>query len=126
VVEAPPDWKMLEAPFGSGLDESLRAVDASGRRLEEDGSQRMTESLDPEAEGDPGERTTHVFKGKVAQARLDVADEWAEVDLSYDLAPSPRLPAGDAGTKPAGGDQGGPTVRPTAVKRLAKGRPAAR
>ena len=121
VVEAQPGWKMLEAPFGSDLDEALRAFDASGKRVEEDASQRLSESLDS-----GGERTTHTFKGKVAQARLDVVDEWAEMDVSYDLAPSPKLAAGDAGTKPAGGDEGGPSVHPAVVRRLAKGMPTAR
>ena len=86
----------------------------------------MTHFLDAEAGQDSGKHTTHVFKGKVAQARLDVVDEWAEVDLSYDLPPSPKLPAADAGTKPAGGDEGGSAVHPTTVRRLAKGKPATR
>jgi hypothetical protein len=126
VVESQPGWKMLDAPFGSGFDEALRAFDASGRRLEEDGAQRMTQSFDPEAGQGASQRTTHVFKAKVAQARLDVVEEWAEVELSYDLAPSPKLPAAGAGTKPAGGDEGGPAVHPTAVRRLAKAKAAPR
>jgi hypothetical protein len=115
VVEADAGWKMLEAPFGSGLEESLRVLDGSGRRLEEDNAQRVMESLDGGRQ-----RTTHVFKGKVAQARLDVVDEWADVELDYDLPPSPKLPAEGAGTKPAGGDEGGPSVPPTVVRRLPK------
>jgi len=52
-----------------------------------------------------------------AQAKVDVIDEWAEVDLAYDLPPMAKLPAEGAGTKPAGGDEGGPTVKPSAVRR---------
>lgn len=55
-----------------------------------------------------------------------MVDEWAELELSYDLAPSPKLPVADVGTKPAGGDEGGPAVHPTTVRRLAKGKPAIR
>ncbi len=121
VVEGQPGWKMLEPPFGSDLDAALRAFDASGKRLEEDSSQQMSETLDA-----GGERTTHAFKGKVAQARLDVVEEWAEMDLSYDLPPSPLLARDAAGTKPAGGDEGGPAVHPSAVRREPKGAPPAR
>jgi hypothetical protein len=121
VVEAQPGWKMLEPPFGSDLDVALRVFDASGKRLEEDSSQQMSETLNA-----GGQRTTHAFKGKIAQARLDVVEEWAEMDLSYDLPPSPLLATDAAGTKPAGGDEGGPTVHPSAVRREAKGSPPAR
>jgi hypothetical protein len=113
VFDAPAGWKMLEAPFGSGMEDPLRAYDAAGKRLEEDGSQRLMETRD-----DGGQKTTHVFKGKVAQVKLDVIDEWAEVDLAYDLPPMAKLPADSAGMKPAGGDEGGASVKPTAVRRV--------
>lgn len=113
VVDAPAGWKMLEARFGSGLEEPLRVYDAAGKRLEEDQSQRLMQTRD-----DGGQTTTHVFKGKVSQVKLDVVDEWAEVDLSYDLPPMAKLPAEGAGTKPAGGDEGGPAIKPTAVRRV--------
>jgi len=113
VVDAPSGWKMLEAPFNAGLDEPLRVYDAAGKRLEEDRSQQLMEGRD-----DGSQKTTHVFKGKVAQVKLDVIDEWAEVDLAYDLPPMAKLPAEGAGTKPAGGDEGGPAVKPTAVRRM--------
>jgi hypothetical protein len=118
VVEAEPGWKMLEVPFQSGLEDPLRVLDGTGRRLEEDSAQRLMESLEGGAR-----RTTLVFKGKIAEARLDVVDEWAEVELDYDLPPSPKLPPEGAGTKPVGGDEGGPSVHPTVVRRLPKGRP---
>jgi hypothetical protein len=114
VVEAPSDWKMLEAPFDSGLDDALRAYDAAGKRLEEDSSKRKSES------SPTGARTTHVFKGAVAQARVDAIDEWAEFDVAYDLAPGPKLSAEGAGQKPAGGGVSGPEIHPTAVRRLPK------
>jgi hypothetical protein len=113
VIDAPAGWKMLEAPFGSGMEEPLRVFDADGKRLEEDQSQRLMQTRE-----DGGQTTTRVFKGKVAQAKLDVIDEWAEVDLAYDLPPMAKLPAEGAGQKPAGGDEGGPTVKPTAVRRV--------
>ncbi len=64
------------------------------------------------------QKTTRVFKGKVAQVKLDLIDEWAAVDLAYDLPPMAKLPAEGAGMKPAGGDEGGPAVKPTAVRRV--------
>jgi hypothetical protein len=106
-------WKMLEARFGSGLEEPLRVYDAAGKRLEEDGSQRLMQGRE-----DGGQKTTHVFKGNLALVKLDVIDEWAEVDLAYDLPPMAKLPAEGAGTRPAGGDEGGPAIRPTAVRRV--------
>jgi hypothetical protein len=115
VLESQPGWKMLEAPFDSGLDDALRAFDASGKRLEEDPSRETTS--DPN-----GTRTTLVFKGTVAQARIDVVDEWAEFDIAYDLVPAPKLPAADAGQKPAGGDVSGPGIHPAAVRRIPKGK----
>jgi hypothetical protein len=113
IIDAPAGWKMLEAPFNSGMEEPLRVYDAAGKRLEEDGSQRLMQGRE-----DGGQKTTHVFKGKVAQVKLDVIDEWAEVDLAYDLPPMAKLPADGAGTKPAGGDEGGPSIKPTAVRRV--------
>lgn len=113
IVDAPAGWKMLEAPFNSGLEEPLRVYDASGKRLEEDRPQQLMEGRE-----DGGQKTTHVFKGKVAQVKLDVIDEWAEADLAYDLAPMAKLPAEGAGMTPAGGDEGGPAVKPTAVRRV--------
>lgn len=114
VVEGPAGWKMLEAPFDSGLDETLRAYDAAGKRLEEDESKRQTES------SPAGTRTAHVFKGTVAQARLDVADEWAEFDVAYDLAPAAKLPADSAGQRAANEGVSGPEIHPTAVRRVPK------
>jgi hypothetical protein len=114
VVDAPGDWKMLEAPFGSGLDHPLRAYDAAGKRLEEDQGKQLMETTATTM------RTTRVFKGAVAQAKLDVVDEWADVDLAYDLPPAPKLPAGDAGTKPANAGISGPAAHPTAVRRIPK------
>jgi hypothetical protein len=73
-----------------------------------------------ESTPDGGSSTTLVFKGTVAQAQLDVIDEWAEFDIAYDLAPAPKLPAADAGTKPPGGGVSGPGVHPTVVRRLPK------
>ena len=112
IVESPGNWKMLETPFGSGFEEPLRAYNAAGKRLEEDPGQRLQES------GETGTRTTRVFKGAVSQVRLDVVDEWAEMDVAYDLAPLPKLPADKAGMTPEGGAVGGPSVHPTAVRRV--------
>jgi len=114
VVDSPPGWKMLEAPFGAGLDEPLRVYDAAGKRLEEDRSQQETDMSGPVT------HTTRVFKGTIAQVKLDAVDEWAEVELPYDLPPAPKLPAGDAGTKPANAGISGAAVHPTVVRRLPK------
>jgi hypothetical protein len=115
VLDTQAGWKMLEVPFDSGLDEPLRVFDASGKRLAEDPS-KMVMTSGPSG----GSRETRTFKGTVAQARLDVVDEWAEFDIAYDLAPGPKLPAADAGTKPEGRGVSGPGVHPTAVRRLPK------
>ena len=112
IVDAPNNWKVLDTPFGAGLEEPLRAYGAGGKRLEEDSSQRLQES------GETGTRTTRVFKGTVSQVRLDVVDEWAEMDVAYDLPPLTKLPADKAGMTPEGGAIGGPAVHPTAVRRV--------
>lgn len=114
VVESPGNWKPLEPPFQSGLDKALRVYDAAGKRLEEDPSKQLMESSETSM------RTTRVFKGTIAQVKLDAVDEWAEVDLAYDLPPAPKLPAGDAGTKPANAGIAGAAVHPGAVRRLPK------
>jgi hypothetical protein len=114
LVVSPNDWKMLEPPFDSGLDDALRAYDAAGKRLEEDSSKRQTES------SPAGTRTTHVFKGTVAQARIDVVDEWAEFDVAYDLAPAAKLPADKAGQTAPNEGVSGPEIHPTAVRRVPK------
>jgi hypothetical protein len=114
LVESPAGWKSLEAPFDSGLDDSLRAYDAAGKRLEEDSSKRQTES------SPAGTRTTYVFKGVVAQARMDVVDEWAEFDIPYDLAPAAKLPADKAGQTAANEGVSGPEIHPKAVRRVPK------
>ena len=96
VLDTQAGWKMIEVPFDSGLDEPLRVFDAAGKRLEEDQSKMTKES----APSGGGARETRVFKGAVAQVRLHAVDQWAELDVAYDLAPGPKLPEGDAGTKP--------------------------
>ena len=52
IVDAPSGWKMLEAPFNSGLEEPLRVYDAAGKRLEEDRSQQLMEGRDDGGQND--------------------------------------------------------------------------
>src|SRR6185503_18001487 len=46
VIDAPAGWKMLEAPFESGMEDPLRVYDAAGKRLEEDRSQQLMQTRD--------------------------------------------------------------------------------
>jgi hypothetical protein len=73
--------------------EQFRAVDASGRRLEQHPwkgfSMRGGVSLD-----------TYAFWGEVAEVRIDVVEEWAELEISYSLPSIDPLPAARAGSAP--------------------------
>jgi hypothetical protein len=73
--------------------EQFRAVDASGRRLEQNPwkgfSMRGGVSFD-----------TYAFWGEVAELRIDVVEEWAELEISYSLPSIEPLPAARAGTAP--------------------------
>jgi hypothetical protein len=65
-------------------------------------------------------RTTHVFKGTVAEVRVDMVDEWAEFDIAYDLTPAAKLPADKAGQTAPNEGVSGPETHPTAVRRVPK------
>ena len=73
--------------------EQFRAVDASGRRLEQNPwkgfSMRGGVSFD-----------TYAFWGEVAEVRIDVVEEWAELEISYSLPSIEPLPAARTGTAP--------------------------
>jgi hypothetical protein len=72
----------------------LRAYDAQGRQLERHGySETSTD--------DNGADVTHTsFYGNVARVEIDTVESWAELDLPYNLTPSPLLPKGHEGENP--------------------------
>lgn len=72
----------------------LRAYDAAGHQLEQHGYSETTTD-------DDGAYLKHVsFYGNVARVEIDTVESWAELDLPYDLTPSPLLPAGHEGEDP--------------------------
>ena len=72
----------------------LRAYDAQGRQLERHGYSETTTD-------DEGRDITHTsFYGNVARVEIDSVENWAELDLPYDLAPAPLLPKGHEGEDP--------------------------
>jgi hypothetical protein len=71
-----------------------RAYDAAGRQLERHGySEAGTDD-------DGVYRRRTAYYGNVARFELDSVDDWAELDLAYDLKPAPMLPAGKEGIDP--------------------------
>ncbi|HYX67716.1 MAG TPA: hypothetical protein VE825_01175 [Terriglobales bacterium] len=72
----------------------VRAYDAQGHLLE-------PYSYSETGTDDDGvERTKMAFYGNVARLEIDSVENWAELDLPYDLAPAPLLPAGHEGEDP--------------------------
>lgn len=73
--------------------EQFRAVDVSGRRLEQNPWKGFSMR---------GGVTTdkYAYWGEVAEVRLDVVDEWADLDISYSLPSIKPLAAGRAGAPP--------------------------
>ena len=73
--------------------EQLRAFDASGQRLEQHSfkGNSMREGVTTEK---------YAYWGEVAEIRVDVVDEWAELDISYSLPSIDPLPASRAGSPP--------------------------
>ncbi|HJU83211.1 MAG TPA: hypothetical protein VJ600_03285 [Holophagaceae bacterium] len=74
----------------------LRAYDAAGHQLEQHGYSEATY----DDSGAYVRRTS--FYGVVARVELDSVEDWAELDLAYDLKPAPMLPAGKEGEAPEG------------------------
>ena len=73
--------------------EQLRAFDASGRRLERHPFKGYSAR-----EGVSTEK--YAYWGKVAEVRVDIVDEWAELEISYSLPSIDPLPASRSGTPP--------------------------
>lgn len=72
----------------------IRAYDAAGHQLEQHGYSET-------ATDDNGVDLKHVsFYGIVARVEIDSVDNWAELDLPYDLTPSALLPSGKEGEDP--------------------------
>ena len=72
----------------------VRAYDAAGHPLEQ-------YSYSETGTDDDGvERTKMAFYGNVARLEIDSVESWAELELPYDLAPAPLLPAGHEGEDP--------------------------
>ena len=73
--------------------EQFRAVDASGRRLEQNPWKGFSMSGGVTTE-------TYAYWGEVAEVRLDVVEEWVDLEISYSLPSIEPLPAARAGTPP--------------------------
>ena len=72
----------------------LRAYDAAGHQLEQHGYSETTSD-------DNGVDITHTsFYGNVARVEIDTVEGWVELDLPYNLTPSPLLPKGHEGEEP--------------------------
>jgi len=70
-----------------------RAFDASGRRLEEHPYEGSSMSNGATTE-------TYAYWGGVKEVRVDVVEEWVEVEIAYSLPSIDPLPAQSAGTAP--------------------------
>jgi hypothetical protein len=89
----------------------FRAYDAAGRQLE-----RYPSSNVSAADGVMTE--TMAYWGVVAEVRLDVVDEWATIEVSYELPPVAPLPESRAGSPPPDGDENPPTPGAKVEKRV--------
>ena len=81
--------------------EQFRAVDASGRRLEKNPWKGFSMSGGVSL-------NTFAYWGEVAELRIDVVEEWADLEISYSLPSIEPLPATRAGTPPES-----PIIKPT-------------
>ena len=73
--------------------EQFRAVDASGRRLEQNPWKGFSMKGGVSLE-------TYAFWGEVAEVRIDVVEEWADLEVFYSLPSIEPLPAARSGTAP--------------------------
>jgi hypothetical protein len=80
----------------------FRAYDASGSQLEAYPSAKINVIDNVTTE-------TKTYWGEVAEIRIDVVDEWATIELAYELPPVDPLPTSRAGTPPPDGDENPPT-----------------
>ena len=72
----------------------IRAYDSAGHLLDQ---YSTTETSSDEN----GTETTHMaFYGNVARLEIDSVQQWADLDLAYDLTPAPLLPVGHEGENP--------------------------
>ena len=100
--------------FSFSTNGPVRAYDASGRRLRQDGYSSSSWK----------NNVTHktiAFRGNVAQFQMDTAGQWVEIEFNYELPPISPLPSSYSGrpsSRPADlADMPGGTVR----KKLASG-----
>jgi len=92
VAFAEDEEKTPESSFGKL--KPIRAYDAAGHQLEQHG---YSETSSDES----GAELKHVsFYGNVARVEIDTVESWAELDLPYNLTPSPLLPKGHEGEDP--------------------------
>lgn len=85
------------APF-----EQWRAFDASGRRLEKHPHEEF--SMDNGVTSE-----TYAYWGAVMEVRVDMVEEWIEIEIAYALPSIEPLPAHSAGTAPKAGAAEGAT-----------------
>lgn len=87
--------KVPESAFGTEL-EGLRAYDRNSKRLE-----RVLGYTSSSWEDGVSYRG-YAFHGDVARAEVDVATEWIELDIDYEMPPAPSL----SGPAPASPPEG--------------------
>lgn len=98
--------------------EQWRAFDAPGHRIEKHPHKEFSMS-----EGATTE--TYAYWGGVKEARVDVVEEWVEIEIAYSLPSIDPLPANSAGTAPkAGTVKATPGGKVTMKVVAAKGAPA--
>jgi hypothetical protein len=91
----------LEGASFTGIT-AFRALDAEGRLLERYPSNQVSFV-------DGVTTETLAFWGEVAEVQLDVADEWASFQVTYELPAAPLLPESRAGIAPEDGNENPPT-----------------
>ena len=92
VVWSDPQEMLPEAASFTPV-EQFRAFGASGRRLEQNSWKGFSMSGGLTTE-------TYAYWGEVAELRLDVVEEWANLEISYSLPSIEPLPASRVGTAP--------------------------
>lgn len=90
ITGEPTEEPRLSAPsFAPHAFDLVRAYDAGGERLRQLGGETWYD-----------DRHLLAFWGEPVEVKVVVADRWEELELPYDVAPAPLLPAGREGLKP--------------------------
>lgn len=85
---------IVEEGFGSPI-QTVRAYDASGRRLQK------VMGYSSSGSDEDGDYFGFAFHGVPARLDADVVEEWIGLEFAYDLPPVARLPENSIGIRPA-------------------------